>query len=332
MLIFGWGDKNNVVGITSVRKCSRCGNESPWVVYETKKQFKLYWVPIARWSKRFIVQCMVCPNSSEVAETEARRLVAEGERQGREQFLRAVAAIFQAIARVGGIESREWARAVGVLIQFSEGSLTTSAAEHLLREVSDADLNVSHLDEEQRLVLLRVAAEIALADLVISPKEVSALEVLAARLGFGAQVVHALIEMLTGSKAGAARQSEADEACRVLGVQPGASIAEIRSAYKRMMLKHHPDRVPPEQREAATRKAAEINDAYDLLIGRGTKSGMGNSGATGTRPSQSDQASGARRSGTSSTTTHTSQCVRSGCTAQVSTTSKFCGTCGHPQT
>jgi len=317
MLVFGWGDKNNVVGVTSFRKCSRCGNEGPWVVYETKKQFKLYWVPVARWSKRFIVQCMVCPNSSEVAETEARRLVAEGEQQGREQFLRAVAAIFQSIARIGGVESREWKRAVDLLVQFSEGSLTTSAAERLLREVSDADLDVSHLDEEQRLVLLRVAAEVAVADGAISPKEVSALEVLAARLGFGAQVVHALIEMLTGSKAGAARQSEADEACRVLGVQPGASIAEIRSAYKRMMLQHHPDRVPPEQREAATRKAAEINDAYDLLIGRGTKSGMGSSESSREPPPNRPQTPKQQRPP-----------ICENCQRRHAENARFCGHCG----
>ena len=34
------------------------------------------------------------------------------------------------------------------------------------------------------------------------------------------------------------------------------------------MLKHHPDRVDPREREEATRVAAEINAAYDTLIGR----------------------------------------------------------------
>jgi curved DNA-binding protein CbpA len=34
------------------------------------------------------------------------------------------------------------------------------------------------------------------------------------------------------------------------------------------MLKHHPDRVEAKEREEATRISAEINAAYDLLIGR----------------------------------------------------------------
>ena len=34
------------------------------------------------------------------------------------------------------------------------------------------------------------------------------------------------------------------------------------------MLKHHPDRVEPNERDEATRISADINAAYDLLIGR----------------------------------------------------------------
>jgi len=247
-------------------------------------------------------------------------------------FLRAVAALLQPLVQVEGSGSSEWKRAIEILVLFSDGSVSVAEAERLLRDASAHDVRVSHLDEEDRLVLLRVAIEVALGDGEVSPKEVAALEVLAARLGLGAQVVHVLIERITGSKAGTGHKSEVDGAFRVLGVKSGASSAEIRSAYKQMMKEHHPDRVPPEKREAATRKAAEINDAYDLLIGRSKKSGMSSSGASGTRPPQSDQPAGTRRSGTSSTTAHTSQCVKTECKKQLPKTAKFCGACGHPQT
>ena len=55
---------------------------------------------------------------------------------------------------------------------------------------------------------------------------------------------------------------------RVLGVDPAASQAEIDSAYRRLISQYHPDKVAgaaPELREAAERKAREINAAYDRI-------------------------------------------------------------------
>lgn len=55
---------------------------------------------------------------------------------------------------------------------------------------------------------------------------------------------------------------------QVLGVQPGASQADIRSAYLRMAKEFHPDRVSG-QGEAAVKRAEEkmkdINEAYSQL-------------------------------------------------------------------
>lgn len=49
-----------------------------------------------------------------------------------------------------------------------------------------------------------------------------------------------------------------------LGVAFGAPLSEVKSAYKRMMRTHHPDRFAndPRRQAAATRKAAAINEAY----------------------------------------------------------------------
>ena len=53
----------------------------------------------------------------------------------------------------------------------------------------------------------------------------------------------------------------------VLGVRPGASATTIKAAWRRLARSHHPDLTgdDPAASRVATRKMAEINDAYETL-------------------------------------------------------------------
>ncbi|XP_041878150.1 dnaJ homolog subfamily C member 9 [Corvus kubaryi] len=51
----------------------------------------------------------------------------------------------------------------------------------------------------------------------------------------------------------------------VLGVRRGASAQEIRRGYHRASLRLHPDRVPPEQKEEATRRFQILGKVYAVL-------------------------------------------------------------------
>ncbi len=51
----------------------------------------------------------------------------------------------------------------------------------------------------------------------------------------------------------------------VLGVKKSASLDEIKKAYREAALRHHPDRVPAEQKKEAEEKFKEISESYAVL-------------------------------------------------------------------
>ncbi len=56
-------------------------------------------------------------------------------------------------------------------------------------------------------------------------------------------------------------------AYRALELPDGASLAEVRSSYKTLMKRYHPDRFQDgEKREAATELVKRLNEAYSVLL------------------------------------------------------------------
>jgi DnaJ like chaperone protein len=66
-----------------------------------------------------------------------------------------------------------------------------------------------------------------------------------------------------------------DEAYKVLEVSPDATDQEVRAAYRKLALKHHPDRVATlgeDVRKAAEEKFQQINNAKEKVYkARGMK-------------------------------------------------------------
>ncbi len=65
----------------------------------------------------------------------------------------------------------------------------------------------------------------------------------------------------------------------VLGVKPGASDEEIKSAYRKLAFQHHPDR-NADDREGAERRFKDVSEAYSQLSGGGGGTG-GSAGGGG---------------------------------------------------
>ena len=122
------------------------------------------------------------------------------------------------------------------------------------------------MPQEHRLQLISFLCEIAKADGTIAPEEREALRAICINMGLDADAA----EQLLGLGGASLR-----EAYQLMGVSPDATDDEVRRAYKKMALQHHPDRVAhlgEDIRKAAEKKFQEINEAKDRIFkARGMK-------------------------------------------------------------
>lgn len=124
----------------------------------------------------------------------------------------------------------------------------------------------ANLTYEERLQLLVFLAEIAKSDGNVCTAEIEALKEVAQYMGLSAAEVESMLNL---------GGSSLDEAYKVLEITPDATNDEVRAAYRRLALKHHPDRVAmlgDDIKKAAEEKFQNINNAKEQVYkARGMK-------------------------------------------------------------
>ena len=65
--------------------------------------------------------------------------------------------------------------------------------------------------------------------------------------------------------AGADNKKDADDFYNILGISRSASSKQIKSAYRKLALKYHPDKVPDDEKETAEEMFVKVSEAYSIL-------------------------------------------------------------------
>ena len=186
----------------------------------------------------------------------------------RNSFLVSLLVLSAAVMKSDGKVMKSELEYVKDFIRRSFGESALPQARQILKAALEKDIDVPqicaqiklYMDPSQRLQLFHYLVGIANADGHMGQTEVEDLKRMAMYLGIPSQEAESIIAMFGGQ--------DVNSAYKVLEIDPSTSDDEVKKAYKRMAIKHHPDKVESlgdDVKKAAEEKFKSIAAAYETI-------------------------------------------------------------------
>lgn len=194
----------------------------------------------------------------------------------RNSFLLSMLVLAAYIIRADGRVMHSEMEVVRGMMRQNFGEAAAQQADQILRQLFDEEKRVgqqqfrqqiqdscrqiaANMDYSGRLQLLSFLVMIAQADGSVPQSEINALKEVATWMQMQPKEVDSMLHLDGNSL---------EDAYKVLGLTPEATDDEVRKAYRRLALEHHPDRVAKlgdDVRRAAEKKFQEINAAKERI-------------------------------------------------------------------
>lgn len=185
----------------------------------------------------------------------------------RNSFLVSLLVLSAAVIRADGKTLQAELEYVKDFVRRNFGDVAVPDAMRMLEEFTRQDVNIysvgpqiaRYMNYSQRLQLFHYLVQIAMADGNFDKKEKGVLEAIGATIGLSQGDYASVISMF---------YKETNAAYTVLEVSPNASDDEVRTAYRKMAMKNHPDKVAtlgPDIQKAAAEKFRQVQEAYETI-------------------------------------------------------------------
>ena len=187
--------------------------------------------------------------------------------QQRNSFMVSLLVLSSAVIKADGKTLQSELDYVRNFVRSNFGEAATYEAMRLLNELNAKQVNIyevgsqiaAYMNYSQRLQLFDYLTRLAVADGEFSKSEKDVLEAIASAIRINSSDAASIIAMF---------YKDTDSAYAVLEISPNATDDEVKSAYRRMAMKNHPDKVStlgPEVQKAAEEKFRKIQEAYETI-------------------------------------------------------------------
>ena len=187
--------------------------------------------------------------------------------QQRNSFLMSLLVLSSAVIRADGQVRQAELDCVRDFVRRNFGESAVSEAMRILDGLNRQNVDIysvgaqiaSYMNYSQRLQLFHYLAQIANADGDFTRSEKEVLERIAGAIRLNASDATSILAMY---------YKDSDSAYAVLEISPDATDEEVKSAFRRMAMKNHPDKVAtlgPEVQKAAAEKFRQVQEAYETI-------------------------------------------------------------------